>query len=147
MPKLAPLFPRTPVDVSDRLRVLLEDGSVPHLPDWRWVHVPGHTPGQIALWRQTDRSLIAADAFITMGQESAYEVIMQTPEMHGPPRYFTPDWPTAGESVRRLAALEPELVITGHGRAAAGEEMRKALHQLAREFEQIAPPEYLREGH
>ena len=147
MPMLAPLFPRTPVDVSERLRILPEGGSVPHLPDWEWIHVPGHTPGQIALWRESDRSLIAADAFITTGQESAYEVMTQEPEMHGPPRYFTPDWPTAAESVRRLAALEPELVITGHGRAAAGEEMRRALHQLAQQFEQIAPPEYLREGH
>lgn len=147
MPKLAPMFPRTPVDVSERLRLLPEDGSVPHLPGWGWVHVPGHTPGQIALWREADRTLISADAFITTGQESAYEVMTQKPEMHGPPRYFTPDWIASADSVRRLAALEPELVITGHGRAAAGEEMRRALRQLASEFEQIAVPEHLRKGH
>jgi glyoxylase-like metal-dependent hydrolase (beta-lactamase superfamily II) len=147
MPKLAPLFPRTPVDVSERLRLLPDDGSVPHLPGWRWVHVPGHTPGQIALWREADRSLIAADAFITTGQESAYEVMMQTPEMHGPPRYFTPDWLAAADSVRRLAALNPQLVITGHGRAAAGPEMQNALRQLAGDFERIALPEHMRNGH
>jgi hypothetical protein len=39
-----------------------------------------------------------------------------------------------------LAALEPELVGTGHGPALHGPEMRTALHTLAREFEQIAVP-------
>jgi hypothetical protein len=28
---------------------------------------------------------------ITTAQESAYEVALQVPEIHGPPRYFTPD--------------------------------------------------------
>jgi hypothetical protein len=65
---------------------------------------------------------------------------MQKPEMHGPPMYYTPDWVSAGESVRTLAELEPELVVTGHGRAMKGEEMRRALHHLAQNFEEIAIP-------
>jgi glyoxylase-like metal-dependent hydrolase (beta-lactamase superfamily II) len=141
MPKLSPLFPRSPVDVSKRLVALPDDGTLPPMPDWRWIHTPGHTPGHISLWRPSDRTLIAGDAFITTGQESAYEVAMQTAEMHGPPRYFTPDWVSAGASVRRLAALEPDLVVTGHGRAMQGTEMLAALKQLADGFEQIAPPE------
>jgi glyoxylase-like metal-dependent hydrolase (beta-lactamase superfamily II) len=144
MPKLSPLFPRSPVDVSERVSALPEDGSVPFLPGWRWVHTPGHTVGHVSLWREMDGSLIAGDAFITTGQESAYEVAMQTPEMHGPPRYFTPDWVAAAASVRKLAALSPRLVVTGHGRPMAGAEMLSALQQLAREFEAIAPPEHVR---
>lgn len=146
LPKLAPLFPRTPVDVSRRLRILPEDGSVPPLAGWRWVHTPGHTPGHVSLFRDGDRALIAGDAVITTGQESAYEVAMQTPEMHGPPRYFTPDWAAARDSVRRLAALEPALLVTGHGRAMAGAPMRAALSELAETFDAVAPPSHLRRG-
>lgn len=141
MPKLAPLFPRSPVDVSKRLQPLPEDGSVPHLPGWRWIHTPGHTPGHISLWRAADKTLVAGDAVITTGQESAYEVAAQTPEMHGPPRYFTPDWQAAGVSVQRLAALSPDLLVTGHGRAMAGPDMTRALRYLAENFHEIAPPQ------
>ena len=140
MPKLAPLFPRSPVDVSAHLQILPDDGSVPPLPGWRWVHTPGHTPGHVSFFREADRTLIAGDAVISTGQESAYEVATQRLEMHGPPRYFTPDWVAARDSVCRLAALEPELVVTGHGRALAGPAMREALHHLAAHFDEIAPP-------
>ncbi|KTQ89588.1 metallo-beta-lactamase family protein [Aureimonas ureilytica] len=141
MPKLAPLFPRAPVDVSRHLRLLPDDGSVPPLPGWRWLHTPGHTPGHVSLFRDEDRTLIAGDAVISTGQESAYEVAVQTLEMHGPPRYFTPDWTAARDSVRKIAALRPELIVTGHGRALAGAAMREALDQLADRFDAIAPPE------
>lgn len=141
MPLLAPLFPRSPIDVRRWLSELPPDGSVPCMPGWRWVYTPGHTAGHISLWRESDRALIAGDAFITTNQESAYAVAVQAPEMHGPPRYFTPDWEAARLSVEGLAALEPELVITGHGRAMRGAEMLTALQRLARDFQQIAVPE------
>ena len=140
MPKLSPLFPRSPIDVSDRLQILPDDGTVPFLPGWSWLHTPGHTPGHVSLWRESDRTLVAGDAVITTGQESAYEVAVQEPEMHGPPRYFTPDWLSAAASTRKLAALQPHLLITGHGRAMAGTEMLQALEKLAAEFETTAPP-------
>ncbi|MBP0437134.1 MBL fold metallo-hydrolase [Tianweitania sediminis] len=140
MPLLSPLFPTSPVDVGPRLRDLPADGSVPGFPEWRWLHTPGHTRGHVSLWRESDRAVIAGDAFVTTGQESAYEVAMQTPEMHGPPRYFTPDWVAARRSVEALAALQPQLVVTGHGRAMAGAQMLAALEDLARRFDAIALP-------
>lgn len=148
MALLSPMFPRSPYNVSRWLQALPADGSVPHMPGWKWMHVPGHTPGQIALWREGDRVLLAADAFITTRQESAYAVAVQKPEMHGPPMQFTPDWNAARASVERLAALEPELVVTGHGPAMQGPEMRSALQELARNFDEIAVPKdsrYVRE--
>ncbi|MBW0001590.1 MAG: MBL fold metallo-hydrolase [Verrucomicrobia bacterium] len=142
MPLLSPLFPRGPIDVSRWLHALPPDGSVPSMPGWRWIHTPGHTPGHVSFWREADRALIAGDAFITTGQESAYSVAVQKPEMHGPPMYFTPDWVSARESVRKLAALEPEVVVTGHGRPMQGEAMRTALHTLARDFDEVAVPKH-----
>lgn len=140
MSLLSSFYPRGPVDVGRWLRVLPADGSVPPLPGWQWVHAPGHTPGQVALWRGADRTLVAADAFVTTAQESAYAVAVQAPEMHGPPMYYTQDWAAARDSVRRLAAMEPELAIAGHGRPMHGPALRDALHRLARDFDRVAVP-------
>ncbi len=139
---LSPLFPRGPVDVRDRLRPLPEDGSVPPMPGWRWLHTPGHSVGHVSLWRDADRALVAGDAFVTTAQESAYAAVTQEPELHGPPKYFTHDWQAARASVRRLAALAPELAVTGHGRAMRGAAMREALQTLARDFDRVAVPEH-----
>lgn len=141
MARLSKMYPRDPIDVSRWLQPLPQDGSVPSLPGWKWILVPGHTPGQIALWRESDRMLLPADAFITTNQESAYAVAKQEVEMHGPPMYFTQDWEAARDSVRLLAGLEPELVVTGHGEAMRGPLMRQALHELARHFEEVAVPD------
>ena len=141
MARISPLYPTKPVDVSERLHTLPEDGSVPPMPGWRWLHTPGHSTGHVSFWRESDRSLIVGDAFVTTAQESAYAVVTQAPELHGPPMYLTLDWPVAEASVRALAELEPERAITGHGRPLAGPELRRALHALARDFARVAVPE------
>jgi glyoxylase-like metal-dependent hydrolase (beta-lactamase superfamily II) len=140
MAAAAGLYPTRPVNVGPRLRALPEDGSLPFLPGWRWIHTPGHSVGHVSFWREADRLLVAGDAFISTAQESAYAVAMQEPEMHGPPMYFTTDWDAARESVRRLAALAPETVLTGHGQPMSGAAMRDALTLLAESFERIAVP-------
>jgi glyoxylase-like metal-dependent hydrolase (beta-lactamase superfamily II) len=140
MALLSPLFPTRPVDVGGRLKPFPDDGSVPHMPGWRWLHTPGHAPGHVSFWREADRMLVAGDAFITTKQESVYSAVTQKPEMHGPPMYFTPDWNSARQSVRSLAALAPETVVTGHGQAMRGAEMRAALDELARRFDEVAVP-------
>ncbi|TNM60362.1 MBL fold metallo-hydrolase [Aliirhizobium smilacinae] len=147
MASLSGLLPTKPVNVSDRLDALPEDGSVPFMPGWVWIHTPGHSPGHISLWRTADRTLIAGDAFVTTKAESAYATALQTPELHGPPRYFTIDWPKSKTSVETLAALRPDLVVTGHGRAMQGPNVTEGLQTLAREFDHIAVPsdgEYVR---
>lgn len=141
MATLAPLYPTRPVDVSGRLRPLPADGGVPDMPGWRWIHTPGHSPGHVSLWREADRALIVGDAFVTTKQESAYAAVMQSPEMHGPPRYFTIDWAAARAAVETLAALRPDLAVTGHGRAMRGSAMTEALTTLARDFDRVAVPE------
>lgn len=140
MARLSPLFPQGPINVTEKLRPLPEDGSVPGMPGWKWIATPGHSPGHVSFWREEDEALIAGDAFITTDQESAYAVAVQKPEMHGPPMYFTPDWPSAGASVEALAKLDPRLVITGHGPAMSGERMQLALQLLAEDFANIAIP-------
>ena len=142
MSRLAPLYPRGPVDLGTRLRPLPEDGGVPGMPGWTWIHTPGHSVGHVSLWRGSDRTLIAADAVITTAQESAYAVALARTEMHGPAMYFTQDWPAARRSVEQLAKLEPETLLTFHGLAVAGPAMRAALNRLAREFDHVAHPSH-----
>jgi glyoxylase-like metal-dependent hydrolase (beta-lactamase superfamily II) len=141
MAALSALYPRGPIDVRQWLRPLTEAG-VPGMPGWHWLHTPGHTPGHVSLWKPDTRTLIAGDAFITTAQESAYAVATQRPELHGPPMYYTPDWSSSRASVLKLAELEPQLVVTGHGPAMHGPEMTGALRVLARDFNEIAVPKH-----
>lgn len=136
----SPTLPRGPFDFSRWLQPLPDDGTVPFMPDWKWIHTPGHTPGHVSLWRESDRSLIAGDAVVTTDQESIYAAITQKHELQGPPMYFTQNWQDAAESVRKIAGLQPDLLLTGHGRAMQGQEMRDGLNRLARDFWELAVP-------
>jgi glyoxylase-like metal-dependent hydrolase (beta-lactamase superfamily II) len=145
MTLLSPLYPRSPVDLKDRLRALPEGGSpslVPELPGWEIIHTPGHTPGHVSFFRRDDRTLLAGDAFCTTKPESFFEAaLVQQPELHGPPAYFTQDWNQARASVQRLASLDPAIVAPGHGKPMAGAGVAEALRQLASRFDEIAVPE------
>lgn len=134
------LYPKKPLDLGDRVRELPEDGSVPHLPGWRWVFTPGHTPGHVSFFREQDRTLLAGDAFVTVKQESGLAVLAQKQEVHGPPAYFTPDWQQARRSVELLAGLEPAVAATGHGIPMRGNELRTQLADLVQHFDKKAVP-------
>ena len=137
---LSRLYPRGPIDLGERVQALPENGSLPGMPGWRWIHTPGHTPGHISLFRDEDRTLIAGDAVVTTKQESASAVLAQRPELHGPPAYFTPDWESAGRSVEQLAVLESERLVTGHGPPLQGARVQQDLRDLARNFTSRAVP-------
>ena len=141
MARLSPAYPRGPWNIGRRAQPLPADGSVPHMPGWRWVDASGHSPGQVAFFRDSDRALIAGDAFVTTKQESLMAVLAQTPEIHGPPAYYTTDWDAARQSVQILAALEPRLVATGHGKPLFGLAMLASLRNLARDFDRLAIPQ------
>lgn len=73
------------------------------------LEAPGHSAGHVAFWREADRTLVAGDVWLNMS------VLTTAPGLHEPPRIFTPDPARNRDSARRLAALEPELVLFGHG--------------------------------
>ena len=127
-------FPKGPLHAEQYLRELSADGSIPEPPEWRWIHTPGHTPGHISLFREKDGVLIAGDAVVTTMQESLLAVATQKKFLCGPPKYFTPDWGASARSVKTLASLEPNVVATGHGQTMYGDEARKELHKLAKDF-------------
>ena len=140
--KISFIYPHGPVDISEKLLALPEDGSVPYLPGWRWLHVPGHSPGQVAFFREADGLLISADAFITVRQDSFYKVLLQKKEVNGPPRYLTTDWVAAFESVKKLQALSPQTVVSGHGTFMKGKALKEGLIKLVQHFDELAVPDH-----
>ena len=68
------------------------------------IDTPGHTPGHIAVFDTGSRVLVAGDALT-----STIDGLL------GPMSEFTVDMPKAEESVRKLAALEPQVILCGHG--------------------------------
>src|SRR3569833_587773 len=103
MSLLSPLYPRGPVDLSSHLRLVDGENGIEVLPNWQIVHTPGHTPGHISFFRESDRTLIVGDAFCTTKPESFFDAaIAQPPELHGPPAYFTSNWTDATLLIRRF---------------------------------------------
>jgi glyoxylase-like metal-dependent hydrolase (beta-lactamase superfamily II)/predicted ester cyclase len=81
---------------------------------FRVVHLPGHAPGLIGLWRESDRLALVTDCFYTL-------------DMWGrdaPPRLestYSHDIAQARASMRKLAALEPAVAWAGHGKPLTGD--------------------------
>jgi hydroxyacylglutathione hydrolase len=73
------------------------------------LDTPGHSPGHVSFWRETDRTLICGDVFFNM------HLMTTVPGLRQPPRLFTPDPARNRESERRLATLEPQVAGFGHG--------------------------------
>ncbi len=73
------------------------------------LEVPGHSRGHVAYWRESDRVLILGDVLNGMNLLTGVRGLKE------PPAVFTPDPPRNRASARRLGALEPELVLFGHG--------------------------------
>ena len=134
---LSPLYPRGPVDLGSRLRALpdAEDASEAGLPGWQILFTPGHTPGHVSFFRPADRLLLAGDAFCTTKPESFFEAaLLQEPELHGPPAYFTWDEEVAAGSILGLAALQPDILAPGHGHPLAGEAVAAKMAIFAEQF-------------
>ena len=94
---LARLPPPDPHPVDRRLH----EGD--EVAGFRVLDVPGHSVGHIAFWRESDRTLICGDVYFNV------------PRLREPLAGLTYDVARNRESMRRLAELEPALVLFGHG--------------------------------
>ena len=95
------------------------------------IAAPGHTPGHVAFLDTRDNTLIAGDAFSTLGG------VATTAKIN--PRFPLPTlatWhrPTALETARKLRALDPARLAVGHGKTvdAPGAAMDAAIAKAAR---------------
>jgi glyoxylase-like metal-dependent hydrolase (beta-lactamase superfamily II) len=87
-------------------RVLNEGDTV---GEFRVVHAPGHAPGEVIFFRDSDRAAIAGDVITTMNVQTGL------PGIHISPDYYTWDMAGARRSVVKLLDLQPSVVCVGHG--------------------------------
>jgi hydroxyacylglutathione hydrolase len=93
------------------------------------LHLPGHAPGLIGLWRESDRLAIVSDVVYLVDSARL------RPLPHGEASVPHPAWAwnhaRAKESVRRLATLEPAVVCAGHEEPLRGTNLRETLERAA----------------
>jgi steroid delta-isomerase-like uncharacterized protein len=76
---------------------------------FRVIELPGHAPGLIGLFRDSDRLALVSDCLYTVDPQTG-----RKEPAHVPHRAFNADTEQARASIRKLAALGPELVWAGH---------------------------------
>ncbi len=89
-------------------RVLGEGDEV---AGFRVVHAPGHARGEVIFFRESDRVAICGDVIRNMSYATAL------PGIKEPPAIFTYDPAENRRSIRKLADLNPSLILPGHGPA------------------------------
>lgn len=87
----------------------LEDGDM--VGDFRVIHTPGHSSGHVVFFRESDRVAICGDVVRNMTYLTTRSGVRE------PPDNFTYSPAENRRSIRRLAALEPSLLLPGHGPA------------------------------
>jgi glyoxylase-like metal-dependent hydrolase (beta-lactamase superfamily II) len=80
--------------------IVLSDGDT--IGGLRVIHTPGHTPGSICLYAESERGLISGDTVFTDGAFGRYDFI-------GGSRT------DLGQSLERLSRLDVEGLYPGHG--------------------------------
>lgn len=96
---------------------------------FRVLHFPGHAPGLIGLWRESDRVALVSDVVYLV--DSARLKPLPEGEASVPHPAWAWDHGRAKQAVRRLAALEPRIVCAGHAPPLRGENLRQALERAA----------------
>jgi hydroxyacylglutathione hydrolase len=99
---------------------------------FRVIHFPGHAPGLIGLWRESDRLAIVSDVVYMV--DSGRLKPLPEGEASVPHPAWAWDHQKAKESVRRLAALDPKIVAAGHEQPLRGESLRGTLERAAEKY-------------
>lgn len=104
---MAQFFARTMTGPGHRVDRKLHEGD--EVAGFKVIDVPGHSAGHIAYWRESDGVLVLGDVLNNM------DVITAIPGLQEPKTFLTPDPAENRRSARKLAPLEPKLVLFGHG--------------------------------
>ncbi len=97
------------------LDILLKDGD--RIEDLLCVHIPGHTPGSIGLYDERTKTFFCGDILRYDGVSLAEG-----------PALFTMDIKGSHQSIRKIATLDFEVLLPGHGvplRDGASEKVRE----------------------
>jgi hydroxyacylglutathione hydrolase len=108
----------------------VEEGD--EVAGFKVLHFPGHAPGLIGLWRESDRLAIVSDVVYFI--DSARLKPLPAGEASVPHPAWGWDHAKAKESVRKLAALEPAVVAAGHAEPLRDENLRETLERAAEKY-------------
>jgi hydroxyacylglutathione hydrolase len=87
----------------------------------------GHAPGQIGLWRESDRLCLCSDTIYTLDPLTG-----EFGDARTPLEFANMDTQQAKASIRKLAKLEPNEVWAGHADPVRGEDVVEQLERAAR---------------
>jgi hydroxyacylglutathione hydrolase len=104
---MAQFFARVMTGPGHHVDRILHEGD--EVAGFKVLDVPGHSAGHVAYWRESDGVLVLGDVLNNM------DVITAIPGLTVPKDYLTPDPAENRRSAKKLAALEPKLVLFGHG--------------------------------
>lgn len=108
-----------PVEIAGTV----EEGD--EIAGFRVLHLPGHAPGLIGLFRESDRLALASDTVYTLDPQSG-----RHEPAHVPHPAFNQDTDQALASIGKLAALDPATVWAGHADPVTGD-VRAQLERAA----------------
>jgi steroid delta-isomerase-like uncharacterized protein len=118
MPRLLKVWDGGPVEIADTV----EEGA--KVAGFEVILLPGHAPGLIGLWRESDRLALVSDTFYTLDPQTG---------RYGKPRVphaaFNHDTEQARASILELAEREPAAAWPGHAEPLVGdvdEQLREA---------------------
>lgn len=110
LPRLLPIWDGGPVEIAGTV----EEGE--EVAGFKVVELPGHAPGLIGLFRESDRLALGSDCVYTVDPQTG---LHRRPGVPHPA--FNVDHAQARASIRRLAELEPSLAWFGHARPVRGD--------------------------
>jgi glyoxylase-like metal-dependent hydrolase (beta-lactamase superfamily II) len=103
-----------PIEPANVDRTLADGEELPFAGGIVAIHTPGHSPGHLCLYHKDSRSLITGDALNVVDGV-----------LIGPNPLYTPDLPTALDSLKKLAAYDIENVLCYHGGVYRGDANRR----------------------
>ena len=98
-----------PVKISDTVT----EGQ--EIAGFKVISLPGHAPGQIGLWRESDRLALVSDCFYTLDMWGR----SHAPTL--PPQTYNYDTEQARQSLIKLAEMEPAAAWAGHAKPVNGD--------------------------
>jgi hydroxyacylglutathione hydrolase len=88
--------------------ILLEDGD--SIGRFRVIHTPGHTPGSICLYNPENKVIFVGD-----------NLRYSNGKIEGPINRLLPEPEKYKESMKKLAELDIEVILTGHSNPVTSE--------------------------
>jgi hydroxyacylglutathione hydrolase len=111
--RMLPVWDGGPVTIADTL----QEGD--EVAGFEVVHLPGHAPGLIGLWRASDRLALVSDTFYTLDPQTGRRP--RPTRASVPHRAFNRNTEQARASIRKLAELRPSAAWAGHADPLTGD--------------------------